>query len=191
MTDKSKAFERLLRRFRLMKDSLTTTHADWNRFIVQCISQGFSIEEVKEHIKQQDEEIREMRRRRMEKEQNKVIEGAETGRFSWNEDEITEDRIATSSMQCLKCGKHLTAGKHNYFTIKGSMLIGEDGGIIGGTPDSVSRFCVSCFMNMMEQQVDSLIKSIRKEIEDKEAQLNDLARKETPDLDIPNFLEFD
>ena len=107
MTDKSKAFERLSRRFRLMKDSLTTTHADWNRFIVQCISQGFSIEEVKEHIKQQDEEIKEMRRRRMEKEQNKVIEG----NFNKNVPEITEDRIAVSSMQCLKCGKHLTAGK--------------------------------------------------------------------------------
>ena len=186
MTNKSKAFERLLRRFRLMKDSLATTHSDWNRFIVQCISQGFSIEEVKEHIKQQDEE---RRRRRMEKEQNKVIKGAETGRFSWNEGDTIEDKIATSSMQCLKCGKHLTAGKHNYFTIKGNIFIGEDNNIIGGTPDSVSRFCVSCFMDMMEQHVDDLVKSIRKEIEDKEAQLNDLIGKETPDLDIPEFLQ--
>ena len=185
MTDKSKAFERLSRRFRLMKDSLTTTHADWNRFIVQCISQGFSIEEVKEHIKQQDEEIKEMRRRRMEKEQNKVIEG----NFNKNVPEITEDRIAVSSMQCLKCGKHLTAGKYNYFIIKGSMFIGEDGGIIGGTPDSLSTFCVSCFMNMIDQHVDGLIKSIKEEIEDKEAQLNDIIGREAPDLDIPNFLQ--
>lgn len=182
MNKQNKAFERLLRRFRLMKDSLATTHSDWNRFIVQCISQGFSIEEVKEHIKQQDEE---RRRKRMEKEQSKVIEG----NFNRDLPEITEDKIATSSMQCLKCGKHLTAGKHNYFTIKGSIFIGEEDGIIGGTPDSVSRFCVSCFMSMMEQHVDDLIKSIRKEIEDKEAQLNDLIGRETPDLDIPNFLK--
>lgn len=44
-------------------------------------------------------------------------------------------------------------------------------------------------MDMMEQHVDDLIKSIRKEIEDKEAQLNDLIGRETPDLDIPNFLQ--
>lgn len=117
--------------------------------------------------------------------QNKVIEG----NFNKDIQEITEDKIATSSMQCLKCGKHLTAGKHNYFTIKGNMFIGEDNNVIGSTPDSVSRFCISCFMHMMEKHVDDLIKSIRKEIEDKEAQLNDLIGRETPDLDIPDFLK--
>ena len=183
MTDKSKAFERLLRRFRLMKDSLTTTHADWNRFIVQCISQGFSIEEVKEHIKQQDEE---RRRKLMEK---KELSDASTDRHPFNVPEITEDMIATSSMQCLKCGAILTGDA--YFKIEGSIFVGETGGVIGGTPNSVSRFCMNCFIEEIERIRDQKAQEIQNRIAELEKLMNThvLTQVTKRELDIPDFMK--
>lgn len=184
MTDKSKAFERLSRRFRQMKDSLTTTHSDWNRFIVQCISQGFSIEEVKEHIKQQDEEIKEMRRRRMEKK-----ELNDTDKRSFNVPEITEDMIATSSMQCLRCGAILTGDA--YFKIEGSIFVGETDGVIGGTPNSVSRFCMNCFIEEIERIRDQKAQEIQNRIAELEKLMNThvLTQVAKRELDIPDFMK--
>lgn len=166
--EKEEKLKKLLSRLRDLRQSPYSDGYTMKTFEGECERQGCTYDEVIQYEEQKKQERKEKRM------QNKALE-------------ITEDMVATSSMQCLKCGTHLTKDDA-YFKIQGNIFVGEQGGIIGGTSDSESRFCMNCLIKELERVRDEEIDKLKEELARKEAKLADLIGRETPDLDIPGFL---
>ena len=61
------------------------------------------------------------------------------------------------AVECLKCKRLHRADSESYMTVKGSILVGAEGGFIGGKDDDVSHFCRPCLVREISQK-DSLIR---------------------------------
>lgn len=121
--------------------------------------------------------------------EKKELKGAETGSYAWNTSEITEDMMAVSSMQCLRCGERLTGDA--YIKVVGSIYVGEDGGIIGGQKDCTSRFCINCFIEELERVREAVALKLQNKIAELEEQMNKRVLKHVvkQEIDIPDFLK--
>ena len=100
--------------------------------------------------------------------------------------------------QCAKCGRTFTENDI-YFTVKGSIFVGDDKGIIGGQDESIEYFCPCCliedlqaYKELDENNLKSRIEQLQKYLDKSTGKTGEtLPSKKAPSnvIDIPEFLQ--
>lgn len=100
--------------------------------------------------------------------------------------------------QCAKCGRTFTENDI-YLTVKGSIFVGDDKGIIGGQDESIEHFCPCCLIGYLqaykkldENNLKSRIEQLQKYFDKSTGKTGEtLPSKKAPSnvIDIPEFLQ--